>query len=56
MGSTDVVPRAVNRYIAYDQRLGGRYRYYRDPELLSSEFGTRYIADMDRMFDARTRR
>ena len=39
------------RYIAYDQRLGGRYRYYRDPELLSSEFGTRYIADMDRMFD-----
>jgi thymidylate synthase ThyX len=40
------------RYIAYDQRLGGRYRYYRDPELLSSEFGTRYIADMDRMFDA----
>ena len=24
------------RYIAYDQRLGGRYRYYRDPELLSS--------------------
>ena len=43
------------RYIAYDQRLGGRYRYYRDPELLSSEFGTRYIADMDRMF-GRTRR
>ncbi|MCH1452127.1 MAG: FAD-dependent thymidylate synthase [Acidimicrobiales bacterium] len=40
------------RYIAYDQRLGGRYRYYRDPELLSSEFGARYIADMDRMFDA----
>ncbi|MEM8707881.1 MAG: FAD-dependent thymidylate synthase [Actinomycetota bacterium] len=40
------------RYIAYDQRLGGRYRYYRDPELLGSEFGTRYIADMDRMFDA----
>jgi thymidylate synthase ThyX len=40
------------RYIAYDQRLGGRYRYYRDPELLNSEFGTRYIADMDRMFDS----
>ena len=40
------------RYIAYDQRLGGRYRYYRDPDVLSSEFGTRYIADMDRMFDA----
>jgi len=40
------------RYIAYDQRLGGRYRYYRDPEILSSPLGTRYIADMDRMFDA----
>ncbi|MEM7142296.1 MAG: FAD-dependent thymidylate synthase [Actinomycetota bacterium] len=39
------------RYIAYDQRLGGRYRYYRDPEILSSSLGTRYIADMDRIFD-----
>ncbi len=24
------------RYIAYDTRLGGRYRYYRDPEVLGS--------------------
>jgi len=40
------------RYIAYDQRLGGRYRYYRDPDILSSPLGTRYIADMDRIFDA----
>ena len=24
------------RYIAYDARLGGRYRYYRDPAILSS--------------------
>ena len=40
------------RYIAYDARLGGRYRYYRDPALLSSRFGTRYVGDMDRMFDA----
>ena len=38
------------RYIAYDQRLGGRYRYYRDPDVLNSDLGTRYIADMDRMF------
>ncbi|MEI6497751.1 MAG: FAD-dependent thymidylate synthase [Actinomycetota bacterium] len=42
------------RYIAYDARLGGRYRYYRDPALLSSRFGTRYVGDMDRMFDAYT--
>ncbi|MDG1368478.1 MAG: FAD-dependent thymidylate synthase [Acidimicrobiales bacterium] len=40
------------RYIAYDQRLGGRYRYYRDPDILSNTLGTRYIADMDRMFDS----
>ena len=40
------------RYIAYDERLGGRYRYYRDPDLLAGRFGTRYVGDMDRMFDS----
>ncbi len=39
------------RYIAYDTRLGGRYRYYRDPQLLASPFGARYVGDMDEMFD-----
>jgi thymidylate synthase ThyX len=39
------------RYIAYDERLGGRYRYYRDPDIVASKFGTRYVGDMDRMFD-----
>jgi thymidylate synthase ThyX len=39
------------RYIAYDERLGGRYRYHRDPELLASPLGTRYVGDMDRLFD-----
>jgi thymidylate synthase ThyX len=39
------------RYIAYDTRLGGRYRYYRDGEVLASPLGTRYVADMDRLFD-----
>jgi thymidylate synthase ThyX len=39
------------RYIAYDARLAGRYRYYRDPTILQSRLGTRYVADMDRMFD-----
>jgi thymidylate synthase ThyX len=40
------------RYIAYDTRLGnGRYRYYRDPDILKSPLGTRYVGDMDRMFD-----
>ena len=40
------------RYISYDNRLGGRYRFYRDPEVLSGRFGTRYVGDMDRMFDS----
>ena len=38
------------RYIAYDQRLGGHYRYYRPPEVLDSEMGGRYISDMDAVF------
>lgn len=40
------------RYIAYDARLGGRYRFFRDPAVLASQYGTRYVGDMDRMFDA----
>ena len=39
------------RYIAYDARIGGRYRYYRDPDVLQSQLGTRYVGDMDRLFD-----
>ncbi|GAC1588306.1 MAG: FAD-dependent thymidylate synthase [Acidimicrobiales bacterium] len=40
------------RYIAYDARLeNGRYRYFRDPDVLHGPHGTRYVGDMDRMFD-----
>ena len=39
------------RYIRYDERLGGRYRFYRDKAILGSPHGTRYVGDMDRMFD-----
>jgi thymidylate synthase ThyX len=39
------------RYIAYDTRIGGRYRFHRPPEVLGSQFGTRYVGDMDRLFD-----
>ena len=42
------------RYIAYDSRLGGRYRYFRDPDLLASSIGARYISDMDRLFEVYT--
>jgi thymidylate synthase ThyX len=30
------------RYIPYDSRLGGRYRYFRDPQICESRFGTRH--------------
>ena len=43
------------RYISYDVRLGGRYRYYRDPAVLSSALGTRYVGDLDRIFDSYSR-
>src|SRR5881227_55694 len=39
------------RYIPYDSRLGGRYRYFRDPQICESRFGTRYVGDMDALFD-----
>lgn len=40
------------RYITYDSRVDGRYRYYRDPDVLGSSVGLRYVGDMDRLFDA----
>ncbi|MGH9074841.1 MAG: FAD-dependent thymidylate synthase, partial [Acidimicrobiales bacterium] len=40
------------RYIAFEARLGdGRYRYHRDPAVLGSQLGARYVGEMDRMFD-----
>jgi len=34
------------RYIPYDARLGGRYRFYRPSEVLDSPLALRYVADM----------
>src|SRR2546423_11744993 len=31
------------RYIAYDTRIGGRYRFYRDPGVLRPALGTRHL-------------
>ena len=39
------------RYLSYDRRLDGRYRYHRDPAVLASNLGTRYVGDIDRIFD-----
>ncbi|MEO1064053.1 MAG: FAD-dependent thymidylate synthase [Actinomycetota bacterium] len=40
------------RYLSYDARIGGRYRYHRPPAVLSGPLGARYVGDMDRLFDA----
>ncbi len=39
------------RYIPYDSRLLGRYRYLRPSEICQSRLAARYIADMDAAFD-----
>jgi thymidylate synthase ThyX len=39
------------RYIAYDARVDGRYRYWRDPEVMASPLGLRYVGELDRLFD-----
>jgi len=39
------------RYVAYDVRDNGRYRYHRDPGVTASALGARYVGDMDRLFD-----
>ena len=38
------------RYIEYNTRLGGRYRYYRPPEVLESKLGARYVEQIDQLF------
>ncbi len=40
------------RYVNYDERLGGRYRFLRDPEILASPLAARYVGTMDRLFDS----
>jgi thymidylate synthase ThyX len=39
------------RYIPYDSRLLGRYRYLRPSEICDSRFGARYVSDLDGLFD-----
>jgi thymidylate synthase ThyX len=42
------------RYIQYDTRLGGRYRYLRPQEVLESPLGARYIGELDGLFASYT--
>ena len=38
------------RYIAYDDRPGGRWRYYRDPDVMASRHAAAYEATLDSVF------
>jgi len=52
VGKTHVYLEQSTRYIPYVARLAnGHYRYYRDPAILDSPMGARYVGEMDRMFD-----
>jgi thymidylate synthase ThyX len=39
------------RYIPYDDKPGGRYRYYRDPDIMASAHGEVYERELDAIFD-----
>ncbi|MFN2614250.1 MAG: FAD-dependent thymidylate synthase [Actinomycetota bacterium] len=40
------------RYVPYDDRPGGAYRYYREPDIMASRDAEAYVATMDALFDA----
>jgi thymidylate synthase ThyX len=41
-----------SRYVPFDDRVGGQFRYYRDQTLLRSRFGAQVIATLDGLFEA----
>jgi thymidylate synthase ThyX len=40
------------RYVAYDDRPGGRWRYYREPDVMASPHGRPYETTLDAIFEA----
>ncbi len=40
-----------SRYIYFDEKLNGEYKYYKDKEIMNSEFAEKYIATMNLLFD-----
>ncbi|MCI0476066.1 MAG: FAD-dependent thymidylate synthase, partial [Anaerolineales bacterium] len=44
-----------SRYVPFDDKVNGQYRYYRPHKILESRFGADYIATMDALFDAYAR-
>ncbi|MGH8933261.1 MAG: FAD-dependent thymidylate synthase [Egibacteraceae bacterium] len=40
------------RYMRYDDRPGGRYRYYQDPDIRASRYHVDYVRELDAVFAA----
>ncbi|MBI5030537.1 MAG: FAD-dependent thymidylate synthase [Chloroflexi bacterium] len=41
-----------SRYVPFDDRVNGQYRYYRPRRILESPFGAEYVTLMDSLFDS----
>jgi len=39
------------RYVRFDDKVDGKYQYYRDPEVIASKYGAAYITTLDLMFE-----
>ena len=39
------------RYVFFDEKVNGKYKYYRDPDIMSSSFDSLYEETMDFLFD-----
>lgn len=44
-----------SRYVPFDDKVNGQYRYYRPRRILESPFGAAYVATLDALFDAYAR-
>jgi thymidylate synthase ThyX len=42
------------RYVPFNRKINGRYRYYREPSIMVSNHGPRYEATLDYLFDTYT--
>lgn len=38
------------RYVAFNQKVGGKYLYWVDPDIAKSEFGSEYLRNMNMLF------
>lgn len=39
------------RYVPFNRKVNGRYRYYREPAIMASSYAERYEATLDHLFD-----